>query len=520
MDRYLIYLRKSRADRDIESRDGGDTLARHRAALLDLARRMDLFVAKIYEEVVSGETISARPEMRKLLLEVESGRYAGVLVMEVERLARGNTRDQGMVAETFQYSGARIITPAKIYDPADEADQEYFEFGLFMSRREYKAINRRLQRGREASLKEGKYIAGTAPYGYVRAKIPGQKGYTLEIDPVKAPVVRRIFALYVSGERLSEGSWGNYGADAIAALLNREAIPSPSGGTWTPCTVRDMLRNPTYAGMLRWSYRPTVRRMVGGRRVESRPVNRNPCYSPGLHPPIIEKAIWDAAQAILFGRSHAPLSMSRTLRNPLAGLVFCSLCGHRMERRAEKHGRDTLLCPNTECPCSSSPIEEVEQCVLEALRRWLAGYRMDGVSPPPYDGETALSDLEQAAAGLEARLTELRKRRNHLFDLVEQGAYTPDEFTERSRVLDHRIGAAAQALEKAGLQLQAERELSGRMPEFPSPKNLVDLYPLLSSTDDKNRFFRTVLRRVEYRKTSGGRWKRGDLALSIFPKIV
>jgi DNA invertase Pin-like site-specific DNA recombinase len=220
MDRYLIYLRKSRADREAETREGGDTLARHRRALLDLARRMDFSVAAIYEEVVSGETIAARPEMRKLLREVESGLYAGVLVMEVERLARGNTADQGVVAETFQYSGTRIVTPVKIYDPADEADQEYFEFGLFMSRREYKAINRRLQRGREASLKEGKYIAGTAPYGYLRVKLRGQKGYTLEIDQSRAPVVRRIFSLYAYGERLADGSSGG-------------TAPAPSQSFWT-----------------------------------------------------------------------------------------------------------------------------------------------------------------------------------------------------------------------------------------------------------------------------------------------
>jgi DNA invertase Pin-like site-specific DNA recombinase len=135
MAQYLIYLRKSRADREAEARGDGDTLARHRTALLDLARRNNYAVAKIYEEVVSGETIAARPEMQRLLRDVESGDYAGVLVMWCERLARGNTRDQGIVAETFQYSGTKIITPSKIYDPEDEADQEYFEFGLFMSRR-------------------------------------------------------------------------------------------------------------------------------------------------------------------------------------------------------------------------------------------------------------------------------------------------------------------------------------------------------------------------------------------------
>ena len=37
--------------------------------------------------------------------------------------------------------------------------EEYFEFGLFMSRREYNTIKRRLQRGRLASVREGKYVA-------------------------------------------------------------------------------------------------------------------------------------------------------------------------------------------------------------------------------------------------------------------------------------------------------------------------------------------------------------------------
>ena len=194
MDQYLIYLRKSRKDRELELQTGNfDTLQRHRDTLLALARQRGYTIAHIYEEVVSGDTVAERPEMQKLLAAVETGEYAGVLVMEIPRLARGNTRDQGMVAETFQYSNTRIITPDKVYDPADEADEEYFEFGLFMSRREYKAINRRLQRGRMASLTEGKYIAGTAPYGYRRVRIPHQRGFTLEIVPEAAETVREIF---------------------------------------------------------------------------------------------------------------------------------------------------------------------------------------------------------------------------------------------------------------------------------------------------------------------------------------
>ena len=141
---YVTYLRKSRADLDLERAGGEDTLSRHRRALRELADRMGLQVVAVYEEVVSGDSIAARPQMQRLLNEVQDGIWEGVLVMEVERLARGDTMDQGLVANAFKYSGTKIITPAKVYDPASDIDEEYFEFSLFMSRREYKTINRRL----------------------------------------------------------------------------------------------------------------------------------------------------------------------------------------------------------------------------------------------------------------------------------------------------------------------------------------------------------------------------------------
>ena len=142
---YCIYLRKSREDKELEKYNNTDTLDRHRKTLLEFAKYHNIEVGHIYEEIVSGETIAERKEMQKLLKDVENHKWSGVLVMEIERLARGDTADQGVVAKTFKYSSTKIITPMKTYNPNDEYDEEYFEFGLFMSRREYKTINRRLQ---------------------------------------------------------------------------------------------------------------------------------------------------------------------------------------------------------------------------------------------------------------------------------------------------------------------------------------------------------------------------------------
>ena len=176
MEQYLIYLRKSRSDLEAEAHGEGETLSRHEHTLLELAKRQHLNVTDIYREVVSGDTIAARPMMQRVLSEVEQGVWSGVLVMEVERLARGDTIDQGIIAQTFKFSGTKIITPIKTYDPDNEFDEEYFEFGLFMSRREYKIINRRLQRGRLASAKRGQMAVRSSSLWISSGKAQKRKG--------------------------------------------------------------------------------------------------------------------------------------------------------------------------------------------------------------------------------------------------------------------------------------------------------------------------------------------------------
>lgn len=192
---YAIYLRKSRADLEYENEI--DTLVKHEKTLLEFAEKRGFTISNIYREVVSGDTIASRPQMQQLLQDVERCAYDGVLVMEVERLARGDTIDQGIVAQAFKLSHTKIITPIKTYDPNNEYDEEYFEFGLFMSRREFKTIKRRLNAGRLRSVKDGNYIGSVAPYGYEKARI--DKRWTLTIKENEAEIVKMIFNWYTSG---------------------------------------------------------------------------------------------------------------------------------------------------------------------------------------------------------------------------------------------------------------------------------------------------------------------------------
>ena len=78
MEQYLIYLRKSRSDLEAEAHGEGETLSRHEHTLLELAKRQHLNVTDIYREVVSGDTIAARPMMQRVLSEVEQSVWSGV----------------------------------------------------------------------------------------------------------------------------------------------------------------------------------------------------------------------------------------------------------------------------------------------------------------------------------------------------------------------------------------------------------------------------------------------------------
>ena len=315
MDNYAIYLRKSRADAELEKLGQGETLSRHRAALTELARKQDLNVVKIYEEIVSGDSIASRPQMQALLTDVEEGKYKGVLVMEIERLARGNGIDQGIVSQTFSVSKTLIITPYKTYNPESDIDEEYFEFGLFMARREYKTIKRRLKQGRIQCIKEGKYI-GNAPYGYKKKYLQGQKGNTLEPFPEQAEVVKMIFDWYVHGIENPDGSFTRLGVQTITKRLNILGIPSAKQETWYKTSVREILLNPIYKGYVTWDRVNFEQKKMSDYII-----------AKGLHEPLVSEEVFDEAVRLMSKNPPVPAGQNKNIKNPLASLVVCAICG-------------------------------------------------------------------------------------------------------------------------------------------------------------------------------------------------
>lgn len=512
---YAIYLRKSREDIESEKYGEGETLARHEKILTTLAKKKNLHISKIYREVVSGETISERKEMQKLLKDVEAEIWTGILVVEVERLARGDTADQGRVSKAFKYSHTKIITPIKTYDPDNEFDEEYFEFGLFMSRREYKTINRRLQRGREISVSEGKFVGNIAPFGYDRVKLKDSKGYTLSINQDEAPIVKEIFRLYTSESNT---------INSVVKQLNALNLKPRLSNEWTISSVKDVLSNLTYTGKIVWNRRKQKKKTKDGHLIISRPRNQDYLIYDGLHEPIIDNKTWELVQEKR--KQNTPkVKHNNIVQNPLVGLVFCEKCGKPMQRRPYNKANKpaTLICSNAKCDNISSKLYIVENKIIEALKIWLENYKVDY---EVQDNSNADNNkiIEKSIATTKKVLEKEHTKLDKIYDFLENGIYSKDEFINRSKAikeniesLENKLAEYTELLNK-NTKMQNEKDTA-----IPKLENVIDLYDKLENAEDKNVLLKSIIAKVTYLKTEKAIQKDSDptnFELHIYPKIL
>lgn len=509
MEQYVKYLRKSRFDRDYAELSVEDTLKRHEAILDKVAEDRGYYIAKTYYEVVSGESIAARPEIQKLLEEVSAGIYAGVLVVDLERLARGNGADQAYISQVFQFSSTKIVTPSKTYDPCNEFDEEYFEFGLFMSRREYKTINRRLIRGRDSSAAEGKYINSIAPYGYMRVKLPHEKGYTLEPHPDEAPHIKTIFEMFLN----------HAGTKIIANHLNDNNVPTRHGDLWTYCTITNIITNPVYMGKIRRGWSQQIKTIENGevkKKIKRKKNIEDYKVFEGLHEALITEEQFMLAQQIrLEKQPAAKVKDEFELQNAFVGLLFCSTCGKRIGRTVgskSQGSRERLRCVNSRnCHNVSSDYDVVEKEIITALREWLKGYRIK------IDTVGYAKDIETLRNQNKKFSTELQKLNAQLenaYNLVEQGVYTLEIFKSRQEKLNTSVSEVKAKISENELTIaRMEQSDNAKANLIPQTETLLASYDEMSN-EERNALLKEILKKIGYKKEANGR-----IEIDLYPRL-
>lgn len=481
--RYCMFLRKSREDIEAEKLGHYETLARHEEELRRLAAVRGIEVSEVYRELVSGDSLDARPECRRLLGDVCAGKWAGVLVVDLQRLTRGDMIDQGTIMRGFALTRTLIVTPDKVLDPADECDGNYMEFNMFFGRWEYGAIKKRLVAGKDRSVREGQYIGSIAPYGY--DKVDVDRKHTLRPN-ADAEAVAQWFE-DIAHRRTT--------CHAIADTLNLQGVPTPRGRRWDAKTVKQIISNPVYIGMVRWNQRET--RTEIGRDMEKRKVRRrseSPILVEGLHRPIVTREAWNAANEVLAERAAKAVS-SKQLANPLATLLVCARCGRAMRIAKSGDIRNLVHSPanRAECWQVGARLPVVVAALADALEAMAEDME---VASKEDDGKSAytarrIADLERAAEAEDAAVANLLR-------LAEKGLVTDDEFADRRAKADARREAALKEA-RALRRQRRSKEGAGR-----TAVTLREAVALLREADGRaaevNAFLKTFISRIEYEK--------------------
>ena len=484
-----IYLRKSRADDPHESLE--ETLRKHKKILEKLVKDKGYHVKDIYEEVVSGESLFARPQMLKLLEAVKAGKYAHVICVDIQRLGRGSMLEQGIILDAFKTSGTIIVTPYREYDLANETDETYTEFETFMSRQEYKMIRKRLTRGLKATIEAGGYVAN-APYGYERCMVG--KLPSLKIVEEEAKFVRQIFDLYLSG----------VGCQRIADSLNAQGARPRRRAEFTRNSIRCILQNPVYTGKIVWDKKTHVRPGKKGNTKHLTIYNPRDKWTvlQGLHPAIVTEEEFSTVQDMFEKRMKVGGYTGKTV-NPLAGLVICGNCGQHMQRAAHMRGGPFLLCLKRGC-IPMSKLSLVEDALISSLREQIKDLQYKAESTP----ENKTDPSEQERKAVKKQITITKSQDDKLHDLLEQGVYDTETFLRRHEELTKRIKSLEATLN--AIQPPVKIDISKTIQKVQS---VLDLYQD-ADPEEKNHLLKSIVQKVVYHKGKGA--KPDGFTLEVF----
>lgn len=507
-DEYIMYLRKSRMDTDFDEVSVGETLNRHKAILTEFAKNRNLHVAMVLEEVVSGESLYARPQMLRLLELAGSGKYAGVICVDIERLSRGSSLESGYIMQVFKASRFKIITPGKIYDLQNESDEQFTDMKFMFSRYELKSITTRLVRGRNISASEGKFMGSVSPYGYEIYKLEGEKGNSLQIIPEQAEVIRMIYEWYAAGD----------GYNGIAHRLNEMHIPSKFGEHWVQHSVLSILTNEVYLGKIRWKREPTTRIVQNGQVVKKRELSNDYLVFEGRHEPIISQEQWDRVRAVQALKSHSNVRRDRKPANPFANILVCAKCGYAIRRntpsakQAEaRKFRPWFRCGSKGCDCMISYCDIVEDRIVESMKQWWKEVTLD-IAPKEHGSMTEETQLDMMRKQLKNHF----EQQNQICGLLERGIYTEEMFLKRNVLLQGEIKELQSGIEELEKICHNKDEYRQAQEIFlPTTAHVLDYYDRMTP-EEKNRLWKLLMEKITYYRNPE---KPDSIEIHLYPRL-
>ena len=299
-----IYRRVSS---DIQEKDG-DSLSTQLKEGTAKAKSLGMNVKDWNEGAVSSasEDITKRPQLLRLLNEIDEGKVKQLYAFHTDRLSR-NEDSWHLIRTKVKENGVILHTNSGTLDL--NSPQDNFIAKIMGAHAQYENEIRRIRSvlGKENRVRNGGYTGGIPNFGYQSV----DKKYAVHKENAKW--VKKIYRLFASGKSVKD----------IATILESNNVTPPRSDRWNLQSLENILKNRIYVGEHHWK----------GIVVRT--------------PQIIEHSLFDRVQKIRGARSKVYQTPNSNYFYLLGGLLECGSCGSRMWGFTHKC-RDSRLyvCPS------------------------------------------------------------------------------------------------------------------------------------------------------------------------------
>jgi DNA invertase Pin-like site-specific DNA recombinase len=479
----LIYSRKSQSDDPSQTIE--EVLQKHETMLQEYAERElggRVPEENIYREVVSGESIDGRIEIKKVLARIEDPTIKAVLVIEPQRLSRGDLEDCGRLINSLRFTKTQVLTLMMTYDLENKMERKFFQDELMRGRDYLEYVKEILFRGRIASVKRGEFIAQSPPFGYRKVL----KGDIRTLEPIEdqAEIVRLMFRLRAEGQ----------GNTAIARHVNNMGVKTNNGVLWTKDTVDRVLHNRHYLGLVLYNQRKETPMLVNG-EIKKRKLTQTEgvIVAEGKQPAIIDQDLWEAAHATF--KAVPKTKVEKELKNPYSGVLRCAKCGRVLTRIVTHKGEQYVRyrCPNP-VPCFASGRKmSADAAILAALE--LSELPALKLKVQNKEGDSAKIQ-ERQLKKLEQQLVEYRAQEETQFELLEQKKYTQELFDRRNTALRQKMDDCVAQIAKVKAALPKSIDYAERVATLQSAIDALK-DPKATATE-QNRIIKTIVESIDY----------------------
>jgi site-specific DNA recombinase len=479
-ENVVIYIRKSRED---EGKGEAETLFNQRQSLITLAENKN-YKYTIFEEVESSVDFD-RPELVKMLNELQTGRYSKILCTKLDRIAR----EGGIFSEVKKICIAHNIlieTPSTMYDLKEKNQKMMYNFSSLIAEAEYDEIRERLARGKVNTVQyRNRWIGSSAPFGYFYDK----NTKTLIPHPEESKVFRKMVELALEGNSFSQ----------IAATLNDAGHRTQNNNRWTAGRIQKILKNNTYLGYAKYN---------------SSTVNEK-AFATGCH----DALMTEDEQQRIFSLSSSRRNYESTrswgkTKTVLDGLVFCYKCKRGMtiqisKKKTQSRGewsfyqarrciyfdKDGIRCDNHGCK-----IDILEAALIEDITLYKKEIEEALKSIDSQDNSKIVDDMNNKIDDLKNLLKKHDSKISKLTDLFLDEVLSREEYDKRRNDLEKQKENMSNEL------VYLEEKLSNMNTEsikkvYDETLNNIEIF-LDKSLDvaTRNRVLKLVVNRIELTK--------------------